>query len=172
MIIWFTGLSGSGKTTLSNLLKKELKKLDYSVCQVDGDIFRKKERRENRFSRKDILDNNYRMISYCQSTQKDYDFIIVSAISPYEETRKKARKIFGKEYVEIFLHCPLGELIKRNVKNLYQKALKGEIKNLIGFSPSVPYEKPKNPHLIVNTSKETIREALRKILELINKNNL
>ena len=65
MIILFTGLSGSGKTTLSDLLKEKLEKSGHSVHQVDGDIFRKKEKSENRFTKEEILANNSRIISYC-----------------------------------------------------------------------------------------------------------
>jgi len=167
MIIWFTGLSGSGKTTLSDRLKKELEKLGYSVYQVDGDIFRKKRKSKNSFTRKEILKNNYQIISYCQSIFSKYDFIIVSVISPFEETRQKAREAFEKDYLEIFLSCPLEELIKRDSKKLYSKALSGEIENLIGFSKQNTYKIPKNPDLVIDTLKESVNGALNKIMGLI-----
>lgn len=167
MIIWFTGLSGSGKTTLSDRLKKELKKLGYSVYQVDGDIFREERKSRNSFTKEEILKNNYQIISYCQSIFSKYDFIIVSVISPFEETRRKAKETFGKDYLEIFLSCPLEELIKRDPKKLYSKALSGKIENLIGFSKENPYEIPKNHDLVINTLKESVNGALDKIISLI-----
>jgi len=171
MIIWFTGLSGSGKTTLSHRLKGKLEKAGFSVFQVDGDTFRKKKKIKNTFSRKEILENNYNIISYCQSLQKKYDFIIVSVISPLQETRQRAKEIFKKDYLEIFLYCPIEELLKRDPKKLYKRALAGEVKNLIGFSDQNPYEIPKKPNLMIDTSKDNIEESLRKIKALIKKNN-
>jgi len=167
MIIWFTGLSGSGKTTLSSYLKERLERFGYSVCLIDGDTFREKQKAKNTFSREEILENNYNIISYCQSIQKKYNNIIVAVISPFQETRKAAREAFGDDYVEIFLNCPLKELIKRDPKNLYTKAIAGEVKNLIGFSKQNPYEIPKNPDLTVNTLKESVNGALNKIMGLI-----
>lgn len=167
MIIWFTGLSGSGKTTLSDRVKKELEKLGYSVYQVDGDIFRKERKSRNSFTKGEILKNNYQIISYCQSIFSKYDFIIVSVISPFKETRRKAKTAFGKDYLEIFLSCPLEELIKRDPKKLYSKALSGKIENLIGFSEENPYEIPENPDLVIDTLKESVNGALDKIISLI-----
>lgn len=171
MIIWFTGLSGSGKTTLSNHLEEILEKDGYSVFQVDGDAFRKKKKAQNTFSRKEILENNRNIISYCWTIREKYDFIIVSVISPLLKIRKEARKLFKKDYLEIFLHCPVKELLKRDPKKLYARALKGEIKNLIGFSDQNPYETPENPELIIDTSKSNIKESLKKIIKLIKKKN-
>lgn len=171
MIIWFTGLSGSGKTTLSNHLEEALEKDGFSVFQVDGDAFRKKKKAKNTFSRKEILENNRSIISYCRTIKEKYDFIIVSVISPLLKTRKEARKIFGKDYLEIFLHCPVKELLKRDPKKLYARAMAGEIKNLIGFSVQNPYETPENPELTIDTSKSNIKESLGKIKKLIKKKN-
>lgn len=171
MIIWFTGLSGSGKTTLSNSLKKELESLGRSVHQVDGDAFRKMKKNKNAFSKQEILENNFQIIEYCQLIKKDYDFIIVSVISPFQETRRKAREVFKKDYLEIFLFCPLKELLKRDSKKLYARMLAGEIKNLIGFSEQNPYEMPKNPDIMIDTSKDNIKKSLEKIIDVIKKNN-
>lgn len=171
MIIWFTGLSGSGKTTLSHHLKEILNKAGFSVFQVDGDTFRKKKKAKNTFTKKEILENNYNIIAYCQSLVGKYDFIIVSVISPLQETRQKAKEIFKKDYLEIFLYCPIEDLLKRDPKNLYKRALAGEIKNLIGFSEDNPYEIPKKPDLMIDTSKNSIDESLGKIMNLIKNNN-
>ncbi|MCK5044575.1 adenylyl-sulfate kinase [Candidatus Parcubacteria bacterium] len=171
MIIWFTGLSGVGKTTLSAGLKKKLGETDFSVFQVDGDIVRKEQNIKNTFSKEEILENNYNIISYCESIKKDYDFIIVSVISPFQETRAKAREMFKKDYLEIFLSCPLKELLKRDPKKLYARMLAGEIKNLIGFSEQNPYEVPKNPDIMINTEKDNIEKSLEKIINVIKNNN-
>lgn len=163
MIILFTGLSGSGKTTLSNFLKERLEKSDHSVYQVDGDIFRKKEKNKNRFTKEEILANNSQIISYCRSIEKNYDFVILSVIFPYQEMRDRAREVFKKDYFEIFLDCPLETLIKRDPKKFYAKALAGEIENPIGLCPQSPYELPKKYDLKINTNQNNINSCLNKI---------
>ena len=165
MIIWFTGVSGSGKTTLSVALVQALQQRGYSVHRVDGDAFREKEKRENVFSREEIIENNLRIIEHVQSILNDYDIIIVSVISPFEETRKKAREVFGQNLKEIFVDCPREILISRDPKGLYAKALRGEVKNLIGFSPESPYEPPENPDLKICTDKVNVDHATKTILD-------
>lgn len=167
MIIWFTGISGSGKTTLAGLLEAKLKSDGLEVGRVDGDLFRKKEKRENIFSKEEIIKNNERMLEHSGFLEHVCDAVIVSAISPYEETRERARATFGSKYIEIFLTAPREVLIKRDPKGLYAKALSGEIKNLIGFSEEAMYETPKCPDLVLNTSTLSVEEALEKIYNLI-----
>ena len=167
MIIWFTGLSGSGKSTLSGYLKTALEKDGFSVLRVDGDLFRQKNKAD--FTRKGIIENNLRIISHCNEIKKDYDFLIVGVISPYQETRDVARKLFGQEYVEIFLNCPLEVLVKNDTKGLYAKAKKGKIKNMIGFSEDSPYETPQNPDLEIRTDKTEIGQSIELILEHLKK---
>ena len=86
-IIWFTGLSGSGKSTLSKLLSKKLLKLKYKVKIVDGDSFRKRKKNFKNFTRKNVYNNNLSIIKHILKIQKNYDYIIVSVISPISKTR-------------------------------------------------------------------------------------
>lgn len=165
MIIWFTGLSGSGKSTLSDHLKQVLEKAGFLVYQVDGDIFRERHNKSASFSREHIIENNLKIISHCKSIEKDYDFVIVAVISPYQETRNKAREVFGKDYFEIFLNCPLEVLIKKDIKGIYKKAKMGQINNLIGFSPDSPYEIPQNANLEIMTDKVPIDESMSLIFK-------
>ena len=165
MIIWFTGVSGSGKTTLSLALLEALRERGYSVHRVDGDAFREKEKRDNTFSREEIIANNLRIIEHVQSLLSDYDVIIVSVISPFKETRKKAREVFGRNLKEIFLDCPANVLVSRDPKGLYAKALRGGIANLIGFSPDSPYEPPENPDLAIRTDLVSAQDALQTIVD-------
>ena len=167
MIIWFTGMSGSGKTAIAERVEKKLTDESKSVHRVDGDRFRAKAGTTNQFSREAILENNYKIIDYCDSIKNDYDIIVVAVISPFQETRDKAREIFGKDYKEIFIDCPMEVLLKRDTKELYSKAKAGEITNLIGFSLGTPYERPTNPDLTIDTSKTTVAEAVEKVYKLI-----
>ena len=96
-IIWFTGLSGSGKTTIANLLNLYLRKLNFKVKIIDGDIFRNKTK-NFKFTRNSIVENNLKIIDFVKNIYSQYDFIIVSAISPLVATRSSAKKIFKKKY--------------------------------------------------------------------------
>ncbi len=160
-VIWFTGLSGSGKTTIALELKKELEKRGKSVEVIDGDVVRTTLHKNLGFSREDIKENNRLIAHLAHSSQAD--FILVPIISPYQDDRKMARSIIGKNFLELFLSTSLEECIKRDAKGLYQKALSGEIPNFIGIAESNPYQAPENPELEINTSKMGIRESLEKI---------
>ena len=159
-VIWFTGLSGSGKTTLSFALNKNLKKLDYKVKQVDGDVFRKKNKNIKKFTKKNIIENNLSIINHINENKKNYHYIIVSVISPLIKTRTKAKNIFGKDYFEIYVKCSLKTLIRRDTKGLYKLAIKKKIKNLIGYNSKIVYEKSKYKKIIINSEKKNIKECI------------
>lgn len=165
-IVWFTGLSGSGKTTLASHIYKKLKKKKYKIKIVDGDIFRKKNS-VNKFTKKEIIKNNFQIIKYVRDIQSKYDYIIVSVISPLEKTRKYANKIFKEKYFEVYTKCSLKELVKRDPKKLYYKARKNIIKNLIGFNSNIKYELSKHKKITVFTDKKTIDQCARTILSII-----
>lgn len=166
-IIWFTGLSGSGKSTLSKFLYKYLKKNNFKTKIVDGDLFRKKKRNLKNFSRKNILENNLSIIKYISKIQKNYDYILVSVISPLSSTRLKAKNIFGENYFEIYVYCSQKELLKRDTKGLYELAKKNILKNLIGFNSKITYEKSDYSKITINTEKNTIQKSIKKILKKI-----
>ena len=162
-IVWFTGLSGSGKTTLSNFISRQLKK-KHKVKKIDGDLFRKKNRIKV-FNKKKIIKNNLLIIKYIDKVRNEYDYIIVSVISPLKKTRIRAKKQFGKNYFEVFTKCNLNTLIKRDTKKLYEKARKKIIKNLIGYNSKIKYEKTTYKKIIVNTAIETINQSAKKFLK-------
>jgi adenylyl-sulfate kinase len=163
MIIWLTGLSGSGKTTLCRLIEKKLKADGYTVEWYDGDRVREELKIESDFSREGILKNNFEVIRKINDVKNYVDFIVISLITPFEEVRKHARKVFGKKYFEIYVKCDKETLIKRDTKGLYEKAINGEIDNLIGFSDKIPYEEPSDPDLVIETNLITPDEAVKKV---------
>lgn len=165
-IIWFTGLSGSGKTTLSKLLAKKLHR-KFKVKIIDGDIFRKRAKNTQIFTKKNIRNNNLKIIDHIFKLKNKYDFIIVSVISPLSDTRAKARRIFKKNYFEITVQCSLRELIKRDTKGLYKLAKENKMKNLIGYKSKILYEKSKYKTLKINTHKLTKTNAIKNILKII-----
>ena len=159
-IIWFTGLSGAGKTTLSLNLCKKLKILKFKVKKIDGDIFRKKKVSVKRFTKKNIIENNIQIINYIDKIKDDYEFIIVSVISPLIKTRLVAKKRFGKNYYEIYVKCSVKVLVKRDTKGLYKLADQKIIKNLIGYNSKIIYEKSKYRKIIINTEKNNIENCI------------
>ena len=163
-IIWFTGLSGSGKTTLSREINKKLIKKKFKTKIIDGDLFRKKNKNSNNFSKKNIYHNNISIINFISKIFHKYDFIIVAVISPILKSRIKAKNTFGKEYFEIYVKCSIKELMRRDNKGLYVKAKKKKIKNLIGYNSNIRYEKSEYKKIAVNTEKYNLRESLKKIL--------
>jgi adenylylsulfate kinase len=170
-ILWFTGLSGSGKTTVAESLKAFLESLNKRVKVFDGDDVRERFHRHLGFSPKDIKENNRLIVKLCEENLDSYDFILVPVISPFIESRNFARQNFSPEFLEIYVHCPLEECISRDVKGLYKKVLKGEIKNFIGVHEEVPYESPLNPEIVLNTCVESVEDSKNKIINLFRINN-
>jgi len=167
-VIWFTGLSGSGKTTLSNLLLQHLSRASRSIHQVDGDVIRARDN-NTELNRENIIRNNIRIIEEIDTNLTEYQFVLVSVIAPFKETRDSARRRWKKHYIEVFVKCDQDILIERDVKGLYQKYLSGEMKNLIGMS-EIPYESPLNPDVIIDSAEQDPGESIDLILNYL-KNN-
>ena len=165
-ILWFTGLSGSGKSTIANLLKENFESLGKKVLILDGDVVRKEMHVHLGFTPEDIKENNRLISEICKSEKNNYDFILVPIISPFRESRNNARRLFGEDFVEIFINCSLGECKFRDTKGLYSKAERGEISNMIGIH--VPYEFPENPELVLDTSKENVEKSVSRVISFLN----
>ncbi|MDD4762111.1 MAG: sulfate adenylyltransferase [Candidatus Pacebacteria bacterium] len=171
-VIWFTGLSGSGKTTLAEKLKEVLKTQDKSVFIIDGDSVRNTQNKHLGFSQEDIRKNNFLIAELAKEKRQIYDFVLIPVIAPYLEDREKIKNIISDKFIEFFINSSLEACIKRDVKGLYQKALKGEINNFIGLAESNPYESPKNPDLEIKTDVLDIKESLEKIIVFLKSKNL
>ena len=166
-IIWLTGLSGSGKTTIAKKLQKKLKIKNFRIKRVDGDTFRKKTKNLKNFSKKNIIQNNNLIINHIKIIYKNYDYIIVSVISPLKITRLRAKNIFGKNYFEVLVWCGIRELIKRDTKGLYKLAIEKKKDNLIGYKSKISYEKSKYRVISVDTKKLNLSTSVNKILKNI-----
>ena len=165
-ILWFTGLSGSGKTTLAKLLIKSLKK-KYSCYHIDGDPFRRKNKNKiNKLNKKNIVKNNLDIINLCKKKVIKFDFIVVSAISPLYVTKKKAKEYFGSNYIEFLVEADIPDLIKRDTKLLYKRAI-NENYEVLGFNSKIKYEKSKHKKIYLNTSKMNKKACLKKIKETL-----
>ena len=166
MCIWFTGLSGSGKSSLIDALEVYLHMKNYHTYVLDGDNLRNGLCDDLSFSNKD-RDENLRRAGEVARLMVDAGLIILAGfISPTRKQREKIRGLFPtNEFCEIYLSTPLEVCEIRDVKGLYDKARKGEIKNFTGISSS--YEPPCNPKITLDTSKDSIEESLNKIIALL-----
>lgn len=159
--VWLTGLSGAGKSTIANLLEQEIRKSTKNVEVLDGDVVRTNLSKGLGFSKED-RDTNIRRIAFvCDLLTRNGVAVISAAISPYRDVRDESLEIIG-DYIEVYVKCTLDELVNRDVKGLYAKALRGEIENFTGVSD--PYEEPINPDVLVETDKETVEQSVDKIL--------
>ena len=167
--LWFTGLSGAGKTTISEYLTAEFRRRGYKFEVLDGDVVRTHLSKGLGFSKED-RDENIRRIGFVANLlERNGVIAITAAISPYREIRDEVRSTH-KNFVEVFVSCPLETLVERDVKGLYKKALAGEIKNFTGVSD--PYEEPLNPEVVVHTDRETVEESAKKILTYLEQRGL
>lgn len=167
VVIWFTGLPCSGKTTLSKMLERELKEKGKEVVLLDGDELRKTISKDLGFSEEDRKEHNRRVIELAKKLSKEGKVVVLALVSPIREVREKAREEIGKEFVEVYLSCPLAVCIERDVKGHYKKALRGEIKNFTGVSQK--YEEPVNPEVILYTAVESKEESIKKLMEFLTK---
>ena len=159
--IWLTGLSGAGKSTIAQELYGHLKGLGKRVEILDGDVIRTNLSKGLGFSKED-RDTNIRRIGFVSKLlTRNGVTVIVAAISPYREVRDEVRSEIG-DFIEVFVGCPLDELVKRDVKGLYAKAIAGEIPNFTGVSD--PYEEPMDPEVSLSTDNESVEESTSKVL--------
>lgn len=165
-LIWFTGLSGSGKSTISNILENMLFENGFSTYSLDGDNIRFGLCKGLGFSI-DERTENIRRIAEVANLMLDAGLIVLASfISPLKSQRDLVRKIVGEEnFVEIYVSTPILECEKRDVKGLYKKAKKGEIKNFTGVS-SV-YQTPKNPDITIDTTNISINQSVQFIYSKI-----
>ena len=159
--LWFTGLSGAGKTTLARLVETQLRERGHRVEVLDGDIIRTNLSKGLGFSKED-RDTNIRRIGFvCHLLARNDVVAIAAAISPYREVREEVRRE-TVAFVEVYVKCPISVLAERDVKGLYKKAIRGEIKNFTGIDD--PYEEPLSPEITVETDIETPEESAARIV--------
>ena len=166
VMIWFTGLSGSGKSTIAIALERELHKRGLLCRILDGDNIRSGINNNLGFTEADRIEN-IRRIAEVSKLFVDTDIITIAAfISPSNDIREMAANIIGKDdFLEVYVSTPIEECERRDVKGLYAKARRGEIKNFTGIS--APFEAPAHPALTLDTSALSLEESVNKLLELI-----
>ncbi len=166
LMVWFTGLSGSGKSTIAIALERELHQRGLLCRILDGDNIRSGINNNLGFSEADRVEN-IRRIAEVSKLFVDTGIITIAAfISPSNDIREMAADIIGRDdFVEVYVSTSIEECERRDVKGLYAKARRGEIKNFTGIS--APFEAPEHPALTLDTSVLSLEESVHKLLELI-----
>ena len=166
VLVWFTGLSGSGKSTVALGVERELHKRGILCRILDGDNIRSGINKNLGFSADDRKEN-IRRIAEIGKLFVDTGVVTLSAfISPTNESRHMASEIIGADdFREVYVSTPLEVCEQRDVKGLYARARRGEIKDFTGVS--APFEVPEHPALTLDTSVLTLEESVNKVLELI-----
>jgi len=160
--LWFTGLPCSGKSAVADKVAEILKERGMRVERLDGDIVRRSLTRDLGFSRKDRDENIRRVTFVAKLLTRNGVAVLTSFISPYREIRAESRREIG-HFIEVYAKCSLDVCIQRDIKGMYQKAIRGEIKEFTGISD--PYEEPLKPEILLETDKETLDESTAKVLK-------
>ena len=166
LMVWFTGLSGSGKSTIAIALERELQKRRLLCRILDGDNIRSGINSNLGFSEADRVEN-IRRIAEVGKLFVDTGIITIAAfISPSNALREMAAHIIGEEdFVEVYVSTPIEECERRDVKGLYAKARRGEIKEFTGIS--APFEIPVHPDLSLDTSRLSLEDSVHRLLDVV-----
>lgn len=170
-VLWLTGLSGAGKSTLAHGLAQALQERGVSRLEIlDGDAVRENLSKGLGFSKEDRDTNVARIAFVAHLLARNGVPVIVAAISPYAQARLAARERIGSGFVEVHVDCPLEELVRRDVKGLYAKALAGQLDHFTGVSD--PYEPPVAPEVRVSSVQQTPAESVAAIVRVLEERRL
>ena len=166
IMIWFTGLSGSGKSTVAMGVERELHAQGILCRILDGDNVRAGINNNLGFSAEDRIENIRRIAEIGKLFVQTGVVTLACFVSPTNDIRQMAREIVGEEdFLEVYISTPIEECERRDVKGLYARARKGEVKNFTGIS--APFEAPVSPDIAIDTSKIPLEESVRTLTELI-----
>lgn len=165
MLIWFTGLSGSGKSTIADALEQKLHTIGIRTMVLDGDNVRGNLCKGLSFSPEDRSENVRRVAEMSRVLLDSGVVVLATFISPYKKDREYVENtIKPNTFVEVFVNVSLEICASRDQKGLYEKAKRGELKNLTGVS--APYEKPEHPDVEI-TEKDSVEIAVERIYKKI-----
>lgn len=167
IVAWLTGLPCSGKSTISNFVADILRQKEYKVERLDGDILRENITKDLGFSKEDRAENLRRATFLAKILSRNGVIVLASFITPYESIRKDIRKELEKEarFIEVHVKASVETCKKRDVKGMYAKALKGEIKNFTGVND--PFEEPKHADIVLDTEKHTAEQCGKQLMDYI-----
>mgnify|MGYP002623416809 CR=1 FL=1 len=171
MMVWFTGLSGSGKSTVALGVERELHKRGLLCRILDGDNIRAGINNNLGFSPEDRMENIRRIAEIGKLFVQTGIITLACFVSPTEEIRRMARLIIGEEdFFEVYVSAPLEVCEQRDVKGLYARARRGEVKDFTGIS--APFEAPAHPALDIDTSRLSLEECVKSVTNLIISNQI
>ena len=166
IMIWFTGLSGSGKSTVAMGVERELHAQGILCRILDGDNVRAGINNNLGFSAEDRIENIRRIAEIGKLFVQTGVVTLACFVSPTNDIRQMAREIVGEEdFLEVYISTPIEECERRDVKGLYSRARKGEVKNFTGIS--APFEAPVSADIAIDTSKIPLEESVRTLTDLI-----
>lgn len=165
-VIWFTGLSGSGKSTLAGMLEEFLYQQGKATYLLDGDNIRTGLNNNLGFSAADRAEN-IRRIGEVAKLFVDAGIIVIAAfVSPFEQDREFVKKLIPKgRFTLVYVKCSVKECERRDVKGLYEKARRGEIKDFTGISS--PYEEPKTPDILLNSEQHSLQQSFAQLKKMV-----
>jgi bifunctional enzyme CysN/CysC len=162
-VLWLTGLSGAGKSTIANRVEKRLAAAGRHTYLLDGDNVRHGLNKDLGFTAQDRVENIRRVAEVARLMVDAGLMVLVSFISPFRSERRMARELFAPgEFYEVFVDTPLAEAERRDIKGLYRKARRGELKNFTGIDS--PYETPENPEIRIDTTSLSADEAAARVI--------
>jgi len=162
-VLWLTGLSGAGKSTIANRVEKRLAAAGRHTYLLDGDNVRHGLNKDLGFTAQDRVENIRRVAEVARLMVDAGLIVLVSFISPFRSERRMARELFpAGEFLEVFVDTPLAEAERRDVKGLYRKARRGELKNFTGIDS--PYERPENPEIRIDTTALSADQAAARVI--------
>ena len=165
-LIWFTGLSGSGKSTIANSLERKLYENGVHTFILDGDNVRKGLNKDLDFTEEGRIENIRRIGEVSNLLVQSGAVALSAFVSPFLNDRRQVKDLVGeKNYVEVFVDCPLEICEQRDVKGLYKKARNGEIKNFTGIDS--PFEAPVHPDVHVHSDKLSVEESVEMVYAAI-----
>ncbi|MCR5534327.1 MAG: adenylyl-sulfate kinase [Bacteroidaceae bacterium] len=166
VMVWFTGLSGSGKSTIAMGVERELHKRGILCRILDGDNIRAGINSNLGFSSEDRMENIRRIAEIGKLFVQTGVVTLACFVSPTNDVRRLARDIIGEQdFKEVYVSTPLEECERRDVKGLYARARKGEVKDFTGIS--APFETPENPTLEVDTSCLSLEESVKRVVDMV-----
>ncbi|WP_375058166.1 sulfate adenylyltransferase subunit CysN [Zobellella sp. DQSA1] len=170
-VLWFTGLSGAGKSTIANLVEKKLHAQGRHTYLLDGDNVRHGLNKDLGFTDADRVEN-IRRVAEVSRLMVDAGLIVLTAfISPFRSERRMARELLAEgEFIEVHVDTPLAVAEERDVKGLYKKARRGELKNFTGIDSA--YEQPENPEIRLDTTTLSAEAAADEIIEALKRRGI
>jgi len=166
VILWFTGLSGAGKSTLAHAVEEQLFRMSCRTFVFDGDNVRHGLCSDLCFSTEDRVENIRRVGEMAKLFLEAGIITLTALISPFRSDRERVRSLVPQgDFLEIYCRCPLEICEERDVKGLYKRARRGEVKDFTGISS--PYEEPDNPELVVDTGNLPLVASVNKVIDLL-----